>query len=75
MSFISGILQLALLAGCNNIASSVLTTATPSVHAPSIKITDENDQTVSYGSEAASKISSQPSVDSGNSILNFLYSR
>ncbi|XP_045584713.2 uncharacterized protein [Procambarus clarkii] len=48
-----GILQLALLAQCNNIASSVLTAATPSLLAPKIKITDEFDHTYSYVSEGS----------------------
>ncbi|XP_076033589.1 uncharacterized protein LOC143020751 [Oratosquilla oratoria] len=49
-----GILQLALLSQCNNIASSVLTAAAPSiVRAPKIRITDENDHTYSYVSEGS----------------------
>ncbi|KAK3857795.1 hypothetical protein Pcinc_035972, partial [Petrolisthes cinctipes] len=43
-----GILQLALLAQCNNIASSVITAAAPSLLTPKIRITDEHDQTYSY---------------------------
>ncbi|XP_063868457.1 uncharacterized protein LOC135104795 isoform X2 [Scylla paramamosain] len=47
-----GILQLALLAQCNNIASSVLTAAAPSLLTPKIKITDEHDHTFSYVSDS-----------------------
>ncbi|XP_037780963.1 uncharacterized protein LOC119577334 [Penaeus monodon] len=57
-----GILQLALLAQCNNIASTVLTAATPSVLTPKIKITDEYDHTYSYVSEG-SRISSLQTSD------------
>ncbi|XP_071533460.1 LOW QUALITY PROTEIN: uncharacterized protein [Panulirus ornatus] len=57
-----GILQLALLAQCNNIASSVLTAAAPSLLTPKIKITDEFDHTYSYGSEG-SRVPSLPSSD------------
>ncbi|XP_069952720.1 uncharacterized protein [Cherax quadricarinatus] len=57
-----GILQLALLAQCNNIASSVLTAAAPSILTPKIKITDEFDQTYSYVSEG----SRVPSLHSGD---------
>ncbi|XP_066961085.1 uncharacterized protein [Macrobrachium rosenbergii] len=89
-----GILQLALLAQCNNIASSVLTAAaatsqsataaTSPAHAttvsstpspqpmtPKIRITDEFDQTFSYGSDIAaagcSSSSSRPSSSSNSS--------
>ncbi|KAG7172254.1 hypothetical protein Hamer_G009609, partial [Homarus americanus] len=57
-----GILQLALLAQCNNIASSVLTAAAPSLLTPKIKITDEFDHTYSYVSEG-SRGASLHSVD------------
>ncbi|XP_042890028.1 uncharacterized protein LOC122264970 [Penaeus japonicus] len=56
-----GILQLALLAQCNNIASTVLTAATPSVLTPKIKITDEYDHTYSYVSEGSRMSSLQTS--------------
>ncbi|XP_064122936.1 uncharacterized protein LOC135227053 isoform X1 [Macrobrachium nipponense] len=91
-----GILQLALLAQCNNIASSVLTAAaatsqsataaTSPAHAttvsstpspqpmtPKIRITDEFDQTFSYGSDIAaagcssSSSSSRPSSSANSS--------
>ncbi|XP_050735944.1 uncharacterized protein LOC127008243 [Eriocheir sinensis] len=58
-----GILQLALLAQCNNIASSVLTAAAPSLLTPKIKITDEHDHTFSYVSDsrhASSDLESGP---------------
>lgn len=52
--FFLGILQLALLAQCNNIASSVITAAAaPSILAPKIKVIDENDVSVSLGSDTA----------------------
>ncbi|XP_068238785.1 uncharacterized protein [Palaemon carinicauda] len=88
-----GILQLALLAQCNNIASSVLTAAATSASAtaatspahattvsstpspqpmtPKIRITDEFDQTFSYGSDivAAGSSSSRPSSSNSSALL------
>ena len=50
----SGIMQLALLARCGNIASSVITSSgQKTVSPPKIHITDENERTVSYHSETA----------------------
>ncbi|MEM8660762.1 MAG: hypothetical protein AAGF35_07755, partial [Pseudomonadota bacterium] len=52
--FRAGIMQLALLARCGNIASSVIATgAQKNTAPPKIHITDENERTVSYHSEAA----------------------
>ncbi|XP_068084393.1 uncharacterized protein [Anabrus simplex] len=49
-----GIMQLAMLAPYNNLASSVAAALVPTLLTPKIRITDENDQTFSYGSDSNS---------------------
>ncbi|KAJ4442698.1 hypothetical protein ANN_04287 [Periplaneta americana] len=50
-----GIMQLALLAPYNNLASSVAAALVPTLLTPKIRITDENDRTFSYGSDSNSQ--------------------
>jgi len=51
----AGIMQLALLAPYNNLASSVAAALVPTLLTPKIRITDENDHTFSYGSDSNSQ--------------------
>jgi predicted phage tail protein len=50
----AGILQLALLAPYSSLASSVAAALVPTLLTPKIRITDENDQTFSFGSDSNS---------------------
>ncbi|XP_023704673.1 uncharacterized protein LOC111862989 isoform X2 [Cryptotermes secundus] len=50
-----GIMQLALLAPYNNLASSVAAALVPTLLTPKIRITDENDHTFSFGSDSNSQ--------------------
>jgi len=54
VSLSAGIMQLALLAPYNNLASSVAAALVPTLLTPKIHITDENDQTFSFGSDSNS---------------------
>jgi hypothetical protein len=51
----TGIMQLALLAPYNNLASSVAAALVPTLLTPKIRITDENSQTFSFGSDSNSQ--------------------
>ncbi|KDR22130.1 hypothetical protein L798_02094, partial [Zootermopsis nevadensis] len=51
-----GIMQLALLAPYNNLASSVAAALVPTLLTPKIRITDENDRTFSYGSDSNNQL-------------------
>jgi predicted phage tail protein len=48
-------MQLALLAPYNNLASSVAAALVPTLLTPKIRITDENNQTFSFGSDSNSQ--------------------
>ncbi|PSN29515.1 hypothetical protein C0J52_26867 [Blattella germanica] len=60
-----GIMQLALLAPYNNLASSVAAALVPTLLTPKIRITDENDRTFSYGSDSNSQ-PTDPNQQSNN---------
>jgi hypothetical protein len=73
----AGIMQLALLAPYNNLASSVAAALVPTLLTPKIRITDENDRTFSYGSDSNNQSTDtnqhQINVEHGKASLNFIF--